>query len=59
MLPHPIRTITPLKPPHRLPLEIILKFPAKSEETKEEDEFDDWEDEDKNLNILIIFFYFS
>ena len=31
------------------PLEIILKFPAKSEETKEDDEFDDW-DEDENSN---------
>ena len=31
------------------PLEIILKFPTKSEETKEEDEFDDW-DEDENSN---------
>jgi len=31
------------------PLEIILKFPTKSEEVKEEDEFDDW-DEDENSN---------
>jgi len=31
------------------PLEIILKFPAKSKETKEGDEFDDW-DEDENSN---------
>lgn len=31
------------------PLEIILKFPAKSEEAKEDDEFDDW-DEDENSN---------
>jgi len=31
------------------PLEIILKFPAKSKETKEDDEFDDW-DEDENSN---------
>ena len=31
------------------PLEIILKFPAKSEETKDDDEFDDW-DEDENSN---------
>jgi len=31
------------------PLEIILKFPTKSEEAKEEDEFDDW-DEDENSN---------
>ena len=31
------------------PLEIILKFPAKSEETTEDDEFDDW-DEDENSN---------
>ena len=31
------------------PLEIILKFPTKSEETKEDDEFDDW-DEDENSN---------
>ena len=31
------------------PLEIILKFPAKSEETKEDDEFDDW-NEDENSN---------
>ncbi|MDC0152717.1 MMPL family transporter [Candidatus Pelagibacter sp.] len=31
------------------PLEIILKFPAKSEETKKDDEFDDWE-EDENSN---------
>jgi len=31
------------------PLEIILKFPTKSEETKEDDEFDDW-DEDQNSN---------
>jgi len=31
------------------PLEIILKFPAKSEESKEDDEFDDW-DEDENSN---------
>ena len=31
------------------PLEIILKFPVKSEETKEDDEFDDW-DEDENSN---------
>ena len=31
------------------PLEIILKFPAKSEETKEDDEFDGW-DEDENSN---------
>jgi len=31
------------------PLEIILKFPTKSEETKEDDEFDDW-GEDENSN---------
>ena len=31
------------------PLEIILKFPTKSEETTEDDEFDDW-DEDENSN---------
>ena len=31
------------------PLEIILKFPTKSEENKEDDEFDDW-DEDENSN---------
>ena len=31
------------------PLEIILKFPAKSEEIKEDDEFDDW-GEDENSN---------
>ena len=31
------------------PLEIILKFPAKSKETKEDDEFDDW-NEDENSN---------
>ena len=31
------------------PLEIILKFPAKVEETKEDDEFDDW-GEDENSN---------
>jgi len=31
------------------PLEIILKFPAQSEKTKEDDEFDDW-DEDENSN---------
>jgi len=31
------------------PLEIILMFPTKSEETKEDDEFDDW-DEDENSN---------
>ncbi len=31
------------------PLEIILKFPTKSEEIKEDDEFDDW-GEDENSN---------
>ena len=32
------------------PLEIILKFPAKLKETKEDDEFDDWDEDESSDN---------